>query len=460
MPGSRLSRISIRLRLTAWYAVVLMLGLALFGLVMWLAAEHRLMAGVDARLAQRVTGLKMALESESWITNRDRLQRELSEYASENADLSLVQLRNGGDTFLLPSPQTTPFLPESMGAVGPRTVARDGKRYRIAGSSLVAAGERWEVLVAISLEDVLALMRNLLRLLLLMVPAVVGIACLGGYWLSLRALRPVDEITAVAKSIGLQNLSQRIVVPQTGDELQRMAETWNEVLSRLESSVKRMRQFTADASHELRTPLALIRASAELALRREREPGAYRKTLHGIEEQAEYMTKLTESLLTLARADSGSLGLALQPLDLNPLVASVVRQNEALAVAKQIQLKAETTNGAVLVEANDAALRRLLLILLDNALKFTPGGGTVTATVEPTPRGARVSVSDTGPGIAPDALPFIFDRFYRGDPARENGAGFGLGLSIAQVIAEAHESKIAVSSAAGAGSRFWLELKI
>jgi two-component system heavy metal sensor histidine kinase CusS len=316
------------------------------------------------------------------------------------------------------------------------------------------------VLVAISLEDVLVLMRDLLRLLLLMVPAVVGIACLGGYWLSLRALRPVDEITAVAKSIGLQNLSQRIVVPQTGDELQRMAETWNEVLSRLESSVKRMRQFTADASHELRTPLALIRASAELALRREREPGAYRKTLHGIEEQAEYMTKLTESLLTLARADSGSLGLALQPLDLNPLVASVVRQNEALAVAKQIQLKAETTNGAVLVEANDAALRRLLLILLDNALKFTPGGGTVTATVEPTPRGARVSVSDTGPGIAPDALPFIFDRFYRGDPARENGAGFGLGLSIAQVIAEAHESKIAVSSAAGAGSRFWLELKI
>lgn len=460
MPGYRLNRISIRLRLTAWYAVVLMLGLALFGLVMWLAAEHRLMAGVDTRLDQRLTGLKLALEPQGWITNRDRLQRELSEFASENADVSLVQLHGAGDTFLLPSPQKAPFSHERSQATGPRTVVRDGKSYRIAGSSLVAAGERWDVLVAISLSDMQALMGDLLRLLLLMIPAVAGVAGLGGYWLSLRALRPVDEITAVAKSIGMQNLSQRIVVPQTGDELQRMAESWNEVLARLESAVKRMRQFTADASHELRTPLALIRASAELALRREREPDAYRKTLHNIQEQAEYMTTLTESLLTMARADSGSLGLALRPLDLNPLVNSVVRQNEALAVAKQIQLKAQTPNGSVLVEANDAALRRLLLVLLDNALKFTPAGGTVTAAVEPTRQGARVSVSDSGPGIAPDALPFIFDRFYRGDPARENGAGFGLGLSIAQVLAEAHGSRIAVESRPDAGSRFWLELKV
>jgi len=248
-------------------------------------------------------------------------------------------------------------------------------------------------------------------------------------------------------------------VPQTGDELQRMSETWNDVLARLESAVKRMRQFTADASHELRTPLTLIRASAELALRRERDPAAYRAALRNIEEQAQCMTKLTESLLAVARMDAGSGDLPLQPVDLNGVLVSIAQQNEALAAARHIRLRVETSNGAALVRANDPALRQLLLILFDNALKFTPAGGTVTASVDPARDGAVVSVSDTGVGISPEALPFIFDRFYRADPARENGAGFGLGLSIAQAIAQAHGSEIVVDSTPASGSRFSLELK-
>jgi heavy metal sensor kinase len=460
MFGSHLNRISIRLRLTVWYAVALMLGLALFGFVMWLAAEQRLMAGVDARLAQRLGGLQTALKAESWIKNRAHLQRELAEFINGYPDGSLIQLRDAAGDLLLPAPQKTPLWPADKGPERPRTVQREGRSYRIVTGSLASAGENWTVLVAISLNDVLALMRDLRRLLLLMIPAVVGIACLGGYWLSLRALRPVDEITAVAKSIGLQNLSQRIVVPQTGDELQRMSETWNDVLARLDSAVKRMRQFTADASHELRTPLALIRASAELALRRERDPETYRTALRGVEEQAEYMTRLTESLLSVARMDSGPLDLPLQAVDLNGLVVSVVQQNEALAAARLITLRVETANGATLVKANDPALRRLLLILLDNALKFTEAGGTVTASVDPVRDGAIVAVSDTGVGIAPDALPFIFDRFYRADPARENGAGFGLGLSIAQAIAQAHGSEIVANSTPTTGTRFSLKLKL
>jgi len=460
MLGSWLNRISIRLRLTVWYAVALMLGLALFGLVMWLAVEHRSMAGVDARLAQRLAGLQTALKAESGIGNRAHLQRELAELVSGYPDGSLIQLRDAAGDFLLPATQKMPSWPTSMTAAGARTVLSEGRSYRIVTGSLTSARENWTVMVAISLDDVLALMRDLRRLLLLMIPAVVVVACLGGYWLSLRALRPVDEITAVAKSIGLQNLSQRIVVPQTGDELQRMSETWNDVLARLESAVKRMRQFTADASHELRTPLALIRASAELALRRERDPENYRAALRSIKEQAEYMTRLTESLLTAARIDSGALDLPLQPIDLNGLVASVVQQNEALAAATQIRLKVKTSHGAALVKGNDPALRRLLQILLDNALKFTPAGGTVTASVDPARVGAVVSVSDTGVGIAPDALPFIFDRFYRADPARENGAGFGLGLSIAQAIAQAHGSTLVVNSTPAAGSCFSLDLKL
>ncbi len=458
MFGSRLNHISIRLRLTAWYAVALTLGLVLFGFVMWLAAERRLISGVDARLAQRLAGLEDSLNKESRWKSRSHLQRELAEVIGAYPDGSLIQIRDSAGALLVAPSQTMPSWPTDGVSKRPRTVRRGGRSYRLMAGTLVSAGENWTILVAVSLDDVLALMRDLGRLLVLMIPAVMGIACVGGYWLSLRALRPVDEITAVAKSIGMHNLSQRIAAPQTGDELQRMAEAWNDVLARLESAVKRMRQFTADASHELRTPLTLIRAAAELALRRERDPEAYRTTLRGVEEQAEYMTRLTESLLMLARMDAASYELLLEPVDLNALLISVVEQNEALAAAKQIRLQVET-NGAALARANDAALRRLLVILLDNAFKFTDGGGTVTASVRAVEDGAVVSVSDTGLGIAAEALPFIFDRFYRADAARENGGGFGLGLSIAQAIAQAHGSKLVVESTRAAGSRFSLELK-
>jgi len=279
----------------------------------------------------------------------------------------------------------------------------------------------------------------------------------------MRALRPVDEITSVAKSISVQNLSQRLAVPHTGDELQRMAETWNEVLERLESSVKRIRQFTADASHELRTPIALIRATAELALRRERAPEQYRNALRSIESEAEQMTALAESLLLMARADSNGFQMALAPTDLNAIVSRVIGQHRALAAEKGIRLQTESASVPMLAQADEPAIHRLLLILIDNALKHTPAGGMVTLAARQSDGGVLLSVSDTGEGIPPDALPHIFERFYRSDPARAgrggSGAGFGLGLSIAQAIAQAHGARIRVESSLGAGAQFLVELK-
>lgn len=245
-------------------------------------------------------------------------------------------------------------------------------------------------------------------------------------------------------------------MPRTGDEIERMSETWNQVLERLDDSVARIRQFTADASHELRTPLALIRATAELALRRERSPEEYRGSLRTIESEAEHMTALTESLLTVARADAGGMEMALAPTDLNELVNSVVRQNGAVAAEKGIYLTAGNQGHPAIASANHAGLRRLLLILIDNSLKHTPAGGRVTVWADARDGGAVLSVEDTGEGIAADALPHIFERFYRGDPARGSGSGFGLGLSIAQAIAKAHGGHIAVDSAPGAGARFSL----
>ena len=347
-------------------------------------------------------------------------------------------------------------LPPIGGRIGPYTENIDGRQLRVATARLQSAGSRYDVQVAISLDEILGVMRDFRHLLLWMVPAVLIVACLGGYWLSSRALRPVDEITTAARSIGVQNLSQRIAVPQTGDELQRMAQTWNDVLERLDIAVKRIRQFTSDASHELRTPLTLIRATAELALRRERDPEGYRTSLRQIEQEAEHMTDLTESLLTLARADANGLGMTMQSTDLNELVHSVVQQNAALALEKGVTLRAVTAEQPAQAAADASGIRRILLIQVDNALKQ---GGTETVSAALGAVRVTLTVEDNGEGIPAAALPHIFERFYRADPARGSGSGFGLGLSIAQAIAQAHGTAIAVSSTPGAGARFSLPLK-
>lgn len=230
-------------------------------------------------------------------------------------------------------------------------------------------------------------------------------------------------------------------------------------IERLDASVKRIRQFTADASHELRTPIALVRATAELALRQERAPDEYRQALRNIAGETERMTELTESLLTLARSDAGGLEMPLAPTDLNRVVSEVVCQNAAAAQARGLVLEAGTTAQAAFVNANEAGLRRLLLILIDNAFRHTPSGGRVAVSTAAAKDGGIVlAVQDTGEGIAPDALPRIFERFYRADTARPSASGVGLGLSIAQAIAQAHGSEIIVESAPGAGARFFLNL--
>lgn len=284
------------------------------------------------------------------------------------------------------------------------------------------------------------------------------VAACGGYWLSRRALAPVDAMTRAARSISVESLSQRLPVPNTGDEIERLARAWNQVLERLETSVERIRQFTADASHELRTPTALIRATAELALRRERESDDYRKALADIEREAGRMTELIESMLALARSDGSRSQMPLAPVDVNRLAADVAAQSEILAQDKGVRIQTHTAMENALAEANEAGLRRLLRILVDNALDHTAAGGTVTVSVAPQNGSVDLAVRDTGEGIPPSALPHIFERFYRADEARA-GKGAGLGLSIAQVIARAHGTQIEVESKLGEGSCFRLALR-
>jgi len=454
-----MSQLSIRSRLTLWYASVLFLGLALFGGGMWFALEHRLMANLEARLEQRVDGLRTVLITEMGGT-REQVEEELAEYAREVPEGNLMQLRGRNGSILLPFPARRIFddaAPDGGGMFTTRAI--DGRPYRVLASRLKVNGEDYDVHVSSPLEEVSGVLREFRNLLFLMIPLVLLAACGGGYWISRNALKPVDEITSVAKSISVQNLSQRLVVPQTGDELQRMSETWNELLARLEGSVERIKQFTTDASHELRTPIALIRTTAELALRRTRTATEYQRALLEIQREAERMTELAESLLALARADAKAESIKLVPVDLNEIVEDVSRQMESTANAKGVEVKSETLSERALVQADAHAIQRLLLALVDNALKHSSQGDRVTISTSRSEGGILLSVRDTGEGIPSADLPHIFDRFFRVDTARGHDSGVGLGLAIAQSIAAAHGTKIAVESASGAGSHFHLVIR-
>ena len=433
---------SIGARLTLWYSLVLLAGLVLFGFGILLVVKHSLMATVDEVLAQQARGVATVIQTEFKPAKPQHLQEELSEYSQATPEGNLIEVRGPGGNLL----------------IGSRVVASAAMsqwRYRTLKTEATVQGGKYQITVAAPLDGIVAALRHVRELLLWATPGVLLIASLGGYWISRRALAPVDAITRAAQSIGIENLSQRLDVPAAGDELQRLSETWNSMLARLEAAVTRLLQFTADASHELRTPITLIRATAELTLRRERPVETYREALRQIIDEADRTARLIEDLLLLARADAGLPALPLDRVELTPLVRDVCEQGQILAQERQLEISAEGPEQPVYVDANDPALRRLLLLLVDNAVKYTPAGGRITLSVGLEPSGATVTVRDTGIGIPDTALPHVFERFYRVDESRNREAGgTGLGLAIAQWIAERHHARLEAESVVGQGSAF------
>jgi heavy metal sensor kinase len=302
-------------------------------------------------------------------------------------------------------------------------------------------------------------------LLLLSSPIVLLCASAAGYLVSKRAMDPVSQLTTAARSISPSSLNRRLAVPHSGDELQDLAETLNGMLDRMEEAFRRMTQFTANASHELRAPLALMRTTCEVALLRVHgNADTYREALERILREAEKNTDLLDDMLSLARADSTSRALALGPIDLAPNIEQVCERLAPLARERNLDLTYEDLNrrtsppcaGSAWVSAEPGHLRRLWLILLDNAIKFTPPGGSIRVVCRTAPPDSLIcEVRDSGIGIASSDLPHIFERFFRADKARSRDeSGAGLGLSLARWIVEAHHGKIEVESVLGAGSVF------
>ena len=300
------------------------------------------------------------------------------------------------------------------------------------------------------------------RMLMLVIPLALVLATLGGYWLSGRALAPVTQITNDARRINATNLSDRLVVPPAHDELRELSETLNAMLGRIDQSVSQLRQFTADASHELRAPLALIYTAAEFSLRRERPREELVDALEKIVRESRHTTSLVDSLLLLARADSGEDGLqAPVPINLSALCQDTADRAAELAAAKDISISTDLGSTSIVVEGDETALRRLLLILVDNAVRYTPAGGRVDVRLAVDGKAALIRISDTGIGIAAADLAHVFDRFWRADKVRSRSAGgTGLGLAIARWIVDRHGGTIVVSSQAGRGSTFTVTLPL
>jgi signal transduction histidine kinase len=233
------------------------------------------------------------------------------------------------------------------------------------------------------------------------------------------------------------------------------------MFARLERAFKRVTQFTADASHELRTPIALMRTRTEVALRKQRSEAEYRETILRINQELERTSALIENLMTLARADAGSEALQVAPTNLNELLLEISETARLLAEGKSIQYDQRLPKTPLCVTGNAPSLRRLFLILIDNAVKYTPHDGRISVVLETSDGAAVTEIRDTGVGISPEDLPHIFERFYRADESRSReSGGTGLGLSIAQWIAEAHRGKISVVSKVGAGSVFRVQIPL
>ncbi|HEX8117977.1 MAG TPA: ATP-binding protein, partial [Pyrinomonadaceae bacterium] len=296
------------------------------------------------------------------------------------------------------------------------------------------------------------------------VPVALLLASLGGYFLARKSLAPVVEMGERAARINAESLGSRLPVGNERSELGRLAVEFNELLARLDVSFERQRRFMADASHELRTPVAIVCGESEVALSQEaREPEEYRESLSILHEEGRRLTRIVEDLFTLARADAGQYGLVPVSFYLDETVAECVRAVRSLAAQHGVELRYESAAGEMPMRGDEGLVRRMILNLLDNAIKYTPAGGE--ARVELSREGAAyaIRIADTGVGVPEEARPHIFERFYRADKARSRngggaGSGAGLGLSIASWIAEAHGGSVTLERTDEGGSTFLITL--
>jgi heavy metal sensor kinase len=457
---------SVRTRLTLWYAGVLALSLIAFALVIYYAAGNIFHERQDESLrstAQTVASayVEEFAEAHSLTKAGEIVLAEITfpnRYVqlTDNSGKPIAASANlAGSTIALPA---TVFADARARGFSHATV--NGLRVTVVplspGQTLGYAA------VAEPLSVVEVGLRELRRDLFAGVFLVLLLASGGGYFLARKSLAPIALMNSQTQRISAENLSARLDLTNSRDELGRLATTINDLLARLESSFKEQQRFIADASHELRTPLAVLRGETEVALGKTRTIEEYQQSLSLIQDEAERLSRIVEDLFILARQPINTrAALNKERVSLNDAVRDCARAAQVLAVRKGVRLKLEKDSPSIALNGDEELIRRLILNLLDNAVKYTPAGGEISLALARQNGSAEIVVRDTGIGIPEAAQPRVFDRFYRVDKARARAmGGAGLGLSIAQWIVEAHGGAITLASAPGQGSTFTVRLPV
>jgi heavy metal sensor kinase len=460
-------RLTIGFRLTVWYLAIFAGAQLCFGVGMWLVLRQDLYSAADDALTAQIEDLTNFLRTQKKNNMTvAKLREEASEaYALEHSgDFLQIYDGDGNWIFRASSLERNQFAPLSSAAVkGPsfQNLQLGNKPLRFITQRIEENGRSYTAETGVPIDQIMATLSLFRRCLLMLAAPLLLAAASGGYWLSRKALSPVDAITRTARSIGGSNLGDRLEKLTTGDELQRLSDTLNEMLARIEDAFLRVTQFTADASHELRTPISLIRTEAEIALRKPRGNQEYREALRHILLETERTSSLVEELLSLARADSGRENLSLTLLDLRSAIAETANEWRQLVESRNLQFTQAFADCELPVLVDRGAVQRLLSILLDNAVKYTPPPGVVELRLEARDDKVVITVRDSGIGISEQDRTRVFERFYRVDKARSRDlGGAGIGLAIAEWIVQQHRGSITVQSSIGNGSTFLIEFPL
>jgi heavy metal sensor kinase len=457
--------LSIRARLTLWYsgvvvAILLLVSVAAYSLLRW-----HLFHDLDAALFTVAGVLRDAPPADPAAPLPPDLEPLVREFLGTEFADALLQLLDAEGR--VRSRALRPGLPLShearinalRGATTVETVdLSPSEQARLLTMPVVRGGHVVDLVqVAMPLRRTRQTLIRYIETLAVLVPLGVVLSAVGGWLLARRALRPVDRMSQSALRISAEDLSRRLERRGAEDEIDRLADTLNAMLARLQAAFGSMQRFTADAAHELRTPLTALRGGIEIALRAERPPDEYRRVLASSIEEVDQLIRLAEDLLLLSRSTAG-LTATRQPVDLEPLCLEALELGVRLAKGKGVTVSLGATAPAV-VQGDAGALRRALLNLVDNSVKYTPAGGSVTISLERTSSGAALVVEDTGIGIDPADAKRIFEPFMRLDAGRSRDTGgSGLGLAIARSIVLAHAGTLEVDGRPGGGSRFTIRL--
>jgi heavy metal sensor kinase len=462
---------TLRSRLTLLYAGLFGVLLAVISAVSYRVLAFQLDADVSANLIELTSGLHGYLRFPNDLPIVVFDQTDPAQAAFIEEATRYYQIFNAGTGELIVQsdglrPLGLEFTPAEVRQFREHPVTLDLNtdygRIRLSNSVLTpAASHAFLLQVGVSLAPTDSVLKRFLILLVMTVPAGLVVTFLIGRWLAGVALRPLIELADVAGSIDIGDLRPRLPIRGARDELDVVATAFNDTLGRLERAIGEMRQFSTALAHELRTPLAALRGDAEMAMR---QPGGLedvRRRFASQLEEIDKLKRLIDQVLTLARAEAGEIRLTPEAVDLGQLAASLVDQLEPVAQAKGVALRFEPAGGPAVVNGDPSWLERLILNLVDNAIKFTPTAGIITVRAYRDGETARLAVQDTGIGITPELMPHIFERFFRADPARPSGVeGVGLGPSLAKWIVDRHRGRIAVESQPGKGSTFTVSLPL